>query len=775
MDHKHIFQFEEKCTQEQPPACNATCPVHVDVKSMVAEIQAGRFAEAFTIYSKSVPFPGILGRICDHPCQAACKRSEAGGAISIATLEKVCVQLVQSSEPKIVASTSKEQKVAVVGAGLSGLTAAYDLAKKGYSVTVYETRSILGGRLRELDETQLPPQIITDELAVLDRLGVTIQLNTAVGEKLTLSSLCQEFDAVYLGTGHNIPEFALPLDQQGQLTINPITFSTGLEGVFAGGTMRRGSAYSPIGSVADGRRSAISIDRYLQGVSLTAARENEGSFETRLFTSIEGIEPLPVVVPADNRSFYSKQEAMQEAARCLQCQCLECVKKCEYLAHFKGYPKKYIRQINHNLKMVKGRHEANILINSCSLCGLCEEICPEKLNLGELCQEVRSEMVQKGKMPPSAHDFPLRDMEFSNSEQCVLTRHQSGHNASRYIFFPGCQLSASNPSHVEKAYAYLTKQLEGGVGLMLRCCGAPAEWSGRNDLFLAELEIIKKQWQDMGKPKVILACSTCYQMFKKHLPDMEIISLWEVYNQYGLPPVNAAKRPALVAVHDACTTRHEEKIHELVRQIIRQVGCEIEELPTSRNETECCGYGGLMQFANRELADDSIKRRINESSADYVAYCAICRDNFAAKGKKTFHLLDLIYGEGDPAAPAKRGPGYSQRRENRVRLKNKLLDQIWGEKMADEKNSFQTVKLIIPEAVQELMENRLILVEDIQKVIEYAETTGNKMFIRDTGHFLAYLRPISVTYWVEYLPQDDGFMICNTYSHRMEISGEVKV
>ena len=761
MDHKKIMEFEEKCIQEHPPACNATCPVHVDVRSMVAEIMAGRFTEAFHIYRKSVPFPGIMSHICDQPCQSACKRGEAGDAIAIAALEKTCVLQMSVPLPKITPSPSKPQRVAVVGGGLSSLTAAHDLAKKGYPVTLFEAGSTLEGSLSKNFAAALPLQVIADDLAVFDQLGVAIQLNTTVGQDISLASLDQDYDAVFLG--------ALLSEQQGQLTIDPITLSTNRKGVFAAGGLDKGRPVSPIGSVADGRRAAVSIDRYLQGVSLTAARENEGSFKTRLFTSIIGVEPLPVVPLGHNCSFYSKDEAMQEAARCIQCQCLECVKVCQYLTHFKGYPKKYIRQINHNLKMIKGRHEANTLINSCSLCGLCQEVCPEGLHLGELCGLARQEMVSKGKMPPSAHDFPIRDMEFSNGEQCVLTRHQPGHTISSNLFFPGCQLSASAPNHVERAYAYLTERLSGGVGLMLRCCGAPAEWSGRTEVFYGELQRTKEQWEGMGRPRLIFACSTCSQMFKKHLPEMQTISLWELYQQYGLPKVDGAERPALVAVHDACTSRQEGDIQERVRKILRQLGCQIEELSTSRDKTECCGYGGLMQFANHELADDVIKRRVNQSPADYVAYCAICRDNFAGKGKRAYHLLDLIYGEANPAAPAKRGPGYSQRRENRVRLKNKLLKEVWGEKTVSGENSFATIKLQFTEDVQELMEKRLILVEDIQKVIEHAERTGKKLLQHHSGHYLAYYRPVSVTYWVEYQPENEGFRIYNTYSHRMEI------
>ena len=131
MDHKQLRELEEKCTQGLPPACTTTCPVHVDVKSFLAEMKAGRFDGAMKILRKALLFPGIISRICDHPCQAACKRREAGDAVSIAALEKTCVRMSSIPPERISSLTKKDKRVAVAGGGLSGLTAAFDLATKG--------------------------------------------------------------------------------------------------------------------------------------------------------------------------------------------------------------------------------------------------------------------------------------------------------------------------------------------------------------------------------------------------------------------------------------------------------------------------------------------------------------------------------------------------------------------------------------------------------------------------------------------------------------------
>ncbi len=180
-----------------------------------------------------------------------------------------------------------------------------------------------------------------------------------------------------------------------------------------------------------------------------------------------------------------------------------------------------------------------------------------------------------------------------------------------------------------------------------------------------------------------------------------------------------------------------------------------------------------MWLAHPELAQEVVQRRIEASPADFVTYCAMCRDFFARQGKPTLHLLDLLYARDPVGAARQPGPTFSQRHENRARLKRRLLKELWSEDMNDPM-SYASIRLVIPAEVQEMLEKRLILVEDIQQVLEMAERTGARLVNKQTGHSLAYQKLGSVTYWIEYTLQDGAYLIHKAYSHRMELAEEPK-
>jgi glutamate synthase (NADPH/NADH) small chain len=376
-------------------------------------------------------------------------------------------------------------------------------------------------------------------------------------------------------------------------------------------------------------------------------------------------------------------------------------------------------------------------------------------------------MVAKGKMPPSAHEFALEDMAFSQSDAFLLARHAPGLERSRHVFFPGCQLCASAPGQVSALYDHLRARL-GAVGLMLGCCGAPAHWSGRPAEREKILDLWQRQWEALGRPQLLLACSTCYRMFHEHRPQVPIQSVWETLSTVGLPEMKCPSAAPL-AVHDPCTTRDAPHIQAAARHLLVSLGGTAAELSLGREKTECCGFGGLMENANPEIAQAVTRRRALLSSHDYLTYCAMCRDRLAAAGKRAVHLLDLIFPSADTPDPAGRPrPGWSLRRENRARLKADLLNRLWGQSASGTEEHCR-IRLQMAPGVAERLEARRILTEDIQQTIAHAEASGQKLRHPATGRFRAAFRPRQVTFWVEYRPVAEGFEVFNAYCHRMEV------
>ena len=240
-------------------------------------------------------------------------------------------------------------------------------------------------------------------------------------------------------------------------------------------------------------------------------------------------------------------------------------------------------------------------------------------------------------------------------------------------------------------------------------------------------------------------------------------------DELALPDICRNDTIRQLCVHDPCAARAEKDVQDSVRNLLAKLGLQIEDVGSSREYTSCCGYGGLMSFANPEIAQKTVQRRIDESAADYVAYCAMCRDNFAAGGKRTFHLLDLIWGKADDHTATKPAPDYSTRRENRIWLKKCLLQEVWQEMAVEETIPMQ---LEIAETVRKLMEQRMILLDDVRQVISHAEVSGEKMLNQETGRQIARFRPGCVTYWVEYTAKESGFIVHNAYSHRMSVVEE---
>ena len=183
--------------------CTNACPNHVNAHAYVALIGKGKYKEAMDVILRNLPFPGVIGRICPHPCESACRRGEVDEPVSICALKRFVADQVDIEDLPIPEIEKRDEKVAIIGAGPAGLTAAHCLALAGYQVTVFEALPVAGGMLRVgIPDYRLPPEVLEKEIRAITRLGVDIRFNTAFGGDITMDELrAQGFKAIYLAIG----------------------------------------------------------------------------------------------------------------------------------------------------------------------------------------------------------------------------------------------------------------------------------------------------------------------------------------------------------------------------------------------------------------------------------------------------------------------------------------------------------------------------------------------------------------------------------------------
>lgn len=188
---------------EGPPPCRAACPAGIDIPSYLRFIAQGKPDEALAVILEKVPFPGILGRICMHPCETACRRGEVNQPIAVCALKRYAADKAEGvfeRSARIAENTGK--KAVVVGSGPAGLTAAFYLRKKGHAVTVIEARSKPGGMMRYgIPAYRLPEEILDREIEQVLTTGIELQTGTMLGKDVDLDSLGRDFDAVFIATG----------------------------------------------------------------------------------------------------------------------------------------------------------------------------------------------------------------------------------------------------------------------------------------------------------------------------------------------------------------------------------------------------------------------------------------------------------------------------------------------------------------------------------------------------------------------------------------------
>jgi ferredoxin len=370
--------------------CQFACPAGMDIPRMLRQIASEDLRGAIVTVKNDIALPAVLGRICPAPCEKACRRRPADGAVAICRLKRFVADADLASSARYLPECQPPsgRRVAIIGAGPSGWSAAYYLLQQGHACTVFDENQQPGGRLRhETSEDELPRHVLDADLQPLVRLGAVLRMNTRVGGKEVLEELRRGFDAILIACGATAKQQAevwgLETAPRG-VHVTQDTYETSLAGVFAAGNAIRGKGLV-IRSAADGKEAAASIDQYLSGRKVTGPQK---PFSTRigrleedeLALYLAGASQSPRRDPAAAPRGYpaagfAPQEAVEQSTRCMHCDCrgLGTCKLRHYSDLYGADPRRYKDTRKH---FRQDRQHAQVIYEpgKCIQCGLCIEI-----------------------------------------------------------------------------------------------------------------------------------------------------------------------------------------------------------------------------------------------------------------------------------------------------------------------------------------------------------------------------------------------------------------
>ena len=421
-----------------------------------------------------------------------------------------------------------------------------------------------------------------------------------------------------------------------------------------------GESVIVIQAMATGRRAAESLDRFLKNEDLTAGRElkDTSSYDTKLKREVnwedilERRVDIPEVDPQERiKSFkevslgYTPEQAQYEANRCRQCECRLCMKECMMLKNFTSCPKELFRDY-----LEKGyEHMDKMIAFSCNECSQCTIKCPKDLDLRSNFMELKKQYIidNDGKQVIENLVDSDRIQRLECSPQfCTSVQEKK---SPKYVFVPGCTIPAYKPELVEKVYAHLKETLGDDVSAMLRCCGKVTKMIGEDKKFILRNKLANDEIEKIGADTIITICPSCFKTFSD-TSDKKVISYWDLMREkIGLPKEAIGKgnnSPVTFNVHDSCVTRDIVSHHENIRWMLKEMGYKFEEMNNVRENTRCCGVGGMVCSSNPELYKEIYTRRANDCTQDSViSYCGSCRGTLEAAGKDSLHILDLLFGD----------------------------------------------------------------------------------------------------------------------------------
>jgi len=239
--------------------CQHTCPVGMEIPAYIALVRAGRIDDAYKVLKRTNPFPSVCGRVCGHPCQFKCRRGQLDEPLGIKFLKRYITD--HAKKPKVAPiPVTRSEKIAVIGAGPAGLTAALELKKRGYAVTVFEELPKAGGMLRwGIPAYRLPRDILDGEIKDIVDTGVELRTNTRIGRDINFDKLEKEYDKIFLAIG---AQKSLALDIPGENVAGVYGAVEMLRAYNMGEKVKIGKKVAVVGggnSAVDSARTAIRL------------------------------------------------------------------------------------------------------------------------------------------------------------------------------------------------------------------------------------------------------------------------------------------------------------------------------------------------------------------------------------------------------------------------------------------------------------------------------------------------------------------------------------
>ncbi|MEA3446346.1 MAG: 2Fe-2S iron-sulfur cluster-binding protein [Bacteroidota bacterium] len=371
--------------------CKIACTANMDIPGMNRLLVQGKIDKALQLVRKDIALPSVLGRICTAPCEAVCRRGAIDETVSICLLKRYAGDFgnIVISKKEIIS----DKKVAVIGAGPAGLSAAFYIRKKGFGTVLFDKNMLAGGKLQTaIPEEKLPKSILNREIQLIEESGVEFRLNEKISNEI-FSEYLQKYDAIILAIGENknlLADWGIDVFEKGA-KVNRENQQSNIPKVFVVGNAFRYSKMA-IRSLGQGKDVAESVEQFLnhQEVKGPAKYFNsrfgklmETEFQEYLKEATSDKQFIPTNGIAEG---FNKKEIIREAARCLHCDCrkLDNCKLRDYSEEYQADQKKYkygerklMRKIDqHNLII----YEPGKCIK-CSICVRLTEKYKEKLGL----------------------------------------------------------------------------------------------------------------------------------------------------------------------------------------------------------------------------------------------------------------------------------------------------------------------------------------------------------------------------------------------------------